>query len=231
MATVFSAWLTYQAQSIISIDNVGIAIWGWVLGGAVIGLSLMETQELKKDKKVQTANNSDARPVISFMIALVLILICLPMMRFGTSMHEVMRLAAGKDDASKNLFRDTVTKPLSISPVDPYYRLIIGSSLANNGLIEDSIKVFKSAADADKDSLEARINLAMIYEQTKRAELALAYREQALVLDPWNSQNLLQLGRDYLATGDATKAKTVIAKIQSFAPDSADLKSAISELG
>ena len=231
VATVFSAWLTYQAQSIISIDNVGIAIWGWVLGGAVIGLSLMETQELKKDKKVQTANNSDARPVISFMIALVLILICLPMMRFGTSMHEVMRLAAGKDDASKNLFRDTVTKPLSISPVDPYYRLIIGSSLANNGLIEDSIKVFKSAADADKDSLEARINLAMIYEQTKRAELAIAYREQALVLDPWNSQNLLQLGRDYLATGDATKAKTVIAKIQNFAPDSADLKSAISELG
>ena len=191
----------------------------------------METQELKKDKKVQTANNSDARPVISFMIALVLILICLPMMRFGTSMHEVMRLAVGKHDASKNLFRDTVTKPLSISPVDPYYRLIIGSSLANNGLIEDSIKVFKSAADADKDSLEARINLAMIYEQTKRAELAIAYREQALVLDPWNSQNLLQLGRDYLATGDATKAKTVIAKIQSFAPDSADLKSAISELG
>ena len=231
MATVFSAWLTYQAQSIISIDNVGIAIWGWVLGGAVIGLSLMETQELKKDKKVQTANNSDARPVISFMIALVLILICLPMMRFGTSMHEVMRLAVGKDDASKNLFRDTVTKPLSISPVDPYYRLIIGSSLANNGLIEDSIKVFKSAADADKDSLEARINLAMIYEQTKRAELAIAYREQASVLDPWNSQNLLQLGRDYLSAGDATKAKTVIAKIQSFAPDSADLKSAISELG
>jgi len=231
VATVFSAWLTYQAQSIISIDNVGIAIWGWVLGGAVIGLSLMETQDLKKDKKSHTANNSDARPVISFMIALVLILICLPMMRFGTSMHEVMRLAAGKDDASKNLFRDTVTKPLSISPVDPYYRLIIGSSLANNGLIEDSLKVFKTAADADKGSLEARINLAMIYEQTKRAELAIAYREQASVLDPWNSQNLLQLGRDYLSAGDATKAKTVIAKIQSFAPDSADLKSAISELG
>ena len=231
IATVFSTWLTYQAQSIISIDNVGIAIWGWVLGGAVIGLSLIETLEAKKDKKPHTANNSDARPVISFMIALVLILLCLPMIRFGTSMHEVMRLAAGKDDASKNLFKETITKPLSISPVDPYYRLIIGSSLANNGLIEDSLKVFKAAADADKGSLEARINLAMIYEQTKRAELAIPFREQAIALDPWNSQNFLQLGRDYLAVGDPVKAKTVIAKIQSFAPDSADLKSAISELG
>ena len=29
-------WICYQVQSIISINQIGIAIWGWILGGAVI---------------------------------------------------------------------------------------------------------------------------------------------------------------------------------------------------
>jgi hypothetical protein len=30
------AWICYQVQSIISINQIGLAIWGWVLGGALI---------------------------------------------------------------------------------------------------------------------------------------------------------------------------------------------------
>ena len=30
------AWLGYQAQSVISINQIGLAIWGWVLSGALI---------------------------------------------------------------------------------------------------------------------------------------------------------------------------------------------------
>ena len=35
VAAVFAAWLAYQAQSIVSIDNIGLAVWGWLLGGAI----------------------------------------------------------------------------------------------------------------------------------------------------------------------------------------------------
>jgi len=30
-------WACYQAQSIVSINQIGIAIWGWILGGLVLG--------------------------------------------------------------------------------------------------------------------------------------------------------------------------------------------------
>ena len=33
------AWLGYHLQSIISINQIGLAVWGWVLGGTLIGLS------------------------------------------------------------------------------------------------------------------------------------------------------------------------------------------------
>ena len=35
VAVIFGSWLTYQAQSLISIDNIGIAIWGYILGVVV----------------------------------------------------------------------------------------------------------------------------------------------------------------------------------------------------
>ena len=39
---LFTAWTTYQIQSIISINQIGLAVWGWILGGAIIGYSKME---------------------------------------------------------------------------------------------------------------------------------------------------------------------------------------------
>jgi O-antigen ligase len=43
VASVFSAWLAFQAQSVISIDNIGISVWGWVLGGTLVGFSISES--------------------------------------------------------------------------------------------------------------------------------------------------------------------------------------------
>jgi len=43
LAGIFSAWIAFQAQSLVSIDNIGISIWGWVLGGAIIGVSVSAT--------------------------------------------------------------------------------------------------------------------------------------------------------------------------------------------
>jgi hypothetical protein len=36
---IFTAWICYQSQAIISINQIGVAIWGWVLTGALIGYS------------------------------------------------------------------------------------------------------------------------------------------------------------------------------------------------
>ena len=34
---LFAAWIAYQIQSIISINQIGLALWGWILSGAIIG--------------------------------------------------------------------------------------------------------------------------------------------------------------------------------------------------
>jgi O-antigen ligase len=36
-ATLVACWFGYQAQSLVSINQVGVAIWGWILGGLIVG--------------------------------------------------------------------------------------------------------------------------------------------------------------------------------------------------
>jgi hypothetical protein len=41
--SLFTVWVGYQLQSIISINQIGLAIWGWLLSGAIIGYSRVGT--------------------------------------------------------------------------------------------------------------------------------------------------------------------------------------------
>jgi hypothetical protein len=58
---LFSVWICYQLQSIISINQIGLGFWGWLLSGALLSyaqLSKIEsssdaTEKLKLDKKVK----------------------------------------------------------------------------------------------------------------------------------------------------------------------------------
>ena len=51
---IFVGWVTYQIQSVISINQIGLAVWGWLLGGMIIAYSnssLVENSETKNSSK------------------------------------------------------------------------------------------------------------------------------------------------------------------------------------
>jgi tetratricopeptide (TPR) repeat protein len=55
-----TAWVCYQLQSVISINQIGLAIWGWLFGGALIAYEIatrpkkdFESTETAKGKAVQ----------------------------------------------------------------------------------------------------------------------------------------------------------------------------------
>jgi O-antigen ligase len=55
-AGIFGSWIAYLAQSLISINQIALAVWGWALTGAIIGYEIItrdEKQELVfKDKAI-----------------------------------------------------------------------------------------------------------------------------------------------------------------------------------
>ena len=56
---LITSWIAYVVQSTISINQLGLAIWGWVLGGAIIGYDYMSNNKdegvsnRKSDKKLE----------------------------------------------------------------------------------------------------------------------------------------------------------------------------------
>ena len=82
------AWIGYQVQSIISINQIGIAIWGWLLGGVLIAYeratrshvsSNLSAETKSKRPSSTTTKNADARVIpTSFMAALIGLIVVLP---------------------------------------------------------------------------------------------------------------------------------------------------------
>lgn len=60
--TLTTAWLGYQIQSVISINQIGLAIWGWLLGGALLAytsVSKSNNSGISKSSTTRPKHSSD----------------------------------------------------------------------------------------------------------------------------------------------------------------------------
>jgi hypothetical protein len=65
---VISAWFAFQAQALISINQIGLMIWGWVLTGALISydrFSKTSEESNASNSKIMKSARKDLRNVIS----------------------------------------------------------------------------------------------------------------------------------------------------------------------
>lgn len=98
------AWIGYQVQSIISINQIGLAIWGWLLGGTLIAYEkftrtnlLVEDDQRDGSKQIKSKNFSgrpgptETRTIIaSFLFGLIGLLIALPPFTSDTKWKSAM---------------------------------------------------------------------------------------------------------------------------------------------
>ena len=81
-----TAWIGYQAQSVISINQIGLAIWGWVLSGALIAYEIASRPvsdnspilNVKKSHKSKQNGQEPLGVMVAVLSGLVGLLIALP---------------------------------------------------------------------------------------------------------------------------------------------------------
>jgi hypothetical protein len=72
---LFGGWVAFQAQSIISINQIGLAIWGWVISGLIIGyeINTRNAESIdpvkKKNRPVGVTEQLSAATVIAMSVA------------------------------------------------------------------------------------------------------------------------------------------------------------------
>jgi len=70
----FTLWVVFQVQALVSIAQIGVTIWGWLIGGSLLGYSkiiLNSSEEFQKDltvnKKPQKVTLDAASSLIAFL--------------------------------------------------------------------------------------------------------------------------------------------------------------------
>jgi hypothetical protein len=62
--TLTTAWVCYQLQSIISINQIGLAIWGWLFGGALIAYEIATRPKPVEDVNKKHSDNGPKARVV-----------------------------------------------------------------------------------------------------------------------------------------------------------------------
>lgn len=236
---LLSGWIAFQAQSLISIDNIGISVWGWLLTGSIFGLA--------REQKISIANLESNQPKIKKQFSsislyyLKIILLVIPsitiailLMRLESNTFMAKSFADNysvQPDKNSNFSRalliqlDQRAKNILNSPVaDPNYKLQIAYDLFNSGDRTRAVAITKDIIRKFPRNQYALEALSLFYENLNKKNEAIKIRMILAQFDPWNAKNYLSLMRLNEDIGDSLNAKLARNKIISIAPNSSEAK-------
>jgi len=227
---IYGAWLAFEAQSVISIDNIGLTIWGWILGGTILALSKTITVNNMDNKRKQNFNKQDFKPIISSLLIIVFGIFDLLLVKGDSNMWQARAVYDSNIQSKNEVFKKFAEQTISTSLVDPFYKVLCVDYLASFGYLDDASKLAANLVDYDKRNLDYLSTAARIYEGKKEIANAINMRLRIVKYDQWNADNYLQLLKDYKLVGNIEGANLTKSKIYSFAANSEQAKNATLEL-
>ena len=187
-----AAWICYQTQSLISINQVGLALWGWVLTGALIAYERVtrsataeESSSVGKGAKTKMKSSSGviSPQLIAGIGALVGALIAVPPM----AADSAWRSALDSKDVAKVM---AALEPGYLKPNDSQRLAQAVQLLASSNLPDQARKIALQGVEFNPDYFDAwRVfyYLTNTTEEEKKSALANMKR-----LDPLNPDVLAQ---------------------------------------
>ena len=242
LLALFSVWVAFQLQSLISLDQLGLSIWGWVLGAAIIGLScegaaVVAPPVIKGPKKAERTKEvapAFLKPGIAIG-AIVGLMIALVPIRADLAMKAAMETPwSQEDEASKQTRLANLTAAIKPLKHDPTYVSQAITEVYKMEKIEEGLALAKEGAALHPESFDSQFMVVDMLEKNQLWEDALPYRKRTTELDPMNWNVWMSYARDLENTGDKVGAKFALNKVLEFTNDPkfiADAKNGLARLG
>jgi O-antigen ligase len=180
-----AGWVCYQVQSIVSINQIGLAIWGWLLTGAVIAYEKSardgadapvavapQTKGRSVKASAKTSGSLVLAPVLGFVVG---VLVAFPPFAADAGWRSALK------SGNAQLVYDAALR----WPQDSYRFNSISRSLAENNLQDQALLVARKSIEFNPNSFDAWRVLATLDTSTE-AEKAKA-TEMMRKLDPRNT--------------------------------------------
>ncbi len=180
-ASLAAAWVGYQAQSLISINQLGLGIWGWAISGLVIGYAFVfKNANSKNDNKLRKVQQKNSNPTSFKLISIVILatllggLASLPPYLAGNRYFSALR----SGDA------DILLKSATLAPSNRRQYFESARIFADNKLFDRSLVLLRAGTQRYPDYFELWQLWSAIPDATS-AEVAKAKSEMRR-LDPYN---------------------------------------------
>jgi hypothetical protein len=163
LAGLFGGWVAFQAQSIISINQIGLAMWGWVLSGLIIGyeintrnVAVVDTAT-KKGRVAGKPTQTSAGSVVALFVAFVL----------GVLVGMPPYLASAKYKSALETSNPTVIQQAAyIWPIDSSRMIQVAVTLNDNKLEAQGLQVALDATKKFPDNFFVWANLDLMKSAT-----------------------------------------------------------------
>jgi uncharacterized membrane protein YciS (DUF1049 family) len=181
-----AAWTCYQVQSLISINQIGLAIWGWLLTGALVAYefatrhAVVEEFDQKTSKKKSNLNSSSgviSPQLVGGIGAIIGVLIAVPPMSADTK----WRSALDSRDVNKVM---QALESGYLTPQDSARLAQAVQLFANSNLPEQAHEIALRAVRFNPEYFDAWKQLYYLSNSTAN-EKALALKKMKM-LDPLN---------------------------------------------
>ena len=182
LVSTFVLWVCYQAQSLISINQIALAAWGWILMGLVWGQSVQvlnltaNTPNRIGRKKVisQSKNVTASTILLTFVSALVGF--ALGMLPLNASAQQKNAIQSG--DADK------VIAAAKVEPLDPARMTMLAAVLANYGYPKDALAIARETSMIFPTNFDTWRIISQLEVSTKKEKLEAIQKMKNL--DPLN---------------------------------------------
>ncbi len=228
--TLLAAFVTFQAQSFISIDNLGISVWSWCFAGAILGISTevkSEGQPPSKESPVKKPKNGTnlLTPIIRFLVLVPVILVCVLIYRPESEMYFLRGIADPRYPDNKPSVYEYSYKIINNPLADPELKLKSILYLGDFGYADEARLNLESLLKSNPESFEYLWSKAVFQMQRNDLSGAVNSRLQISKVDPLNHKNYLELLKLYRSMGNINDALNMQVKIEIIDPksDSADI--------
>lgn len=240
IAGIAGAWIAFQAQSFISIDQLGVGVWGWILGGSLIGGSYaVNVADPEKRVRKREIAKSQVGMVASLGAFGLVVGIAVGWQGYVPDLNTRNAFAIPYDQNNQQSVQyraqALTAAGKALSGDSTYQALVVGELAKMPGAVDQTVLMAKDVAKTHPESWDAQNMVAEILENLKRPSEAIPYRAVQILLDPANWMPMVSYAADLEAVGKKSEARQIYKKVVEIAPESAPevktAKDALTRLG
>jgi O-antigen ligase len=143
-AGLFAVWIAYQAQSIISLNQLGLAVWGWIISGLIIGyeINTREAEVVQKQApKGKSASAMATQKVMPATAVGIFLGLLVGIVLGAPTLNTASKYKSGLETGDANIVQNIA----SIWPQDASRSAQIALILKENNLPDQALTVIQEA--------------------------------------------------------------------------------------